>query len=80
MFDNVAAFDGDSTMIKIFPLPAVLTVLTAVDFLAAVFFVVLVVLVFEVFAAEAVFFAVFFTLASVSADVFFDAGIVITPV
>ena len=82
MFDNVAAFEGDSTTIKIFPLSVPVT-FTAVDFLAAVFFVVafFVALVFVVLvlAAEAVF-AVFFVLASVVADDFLDAGIVITPV
>ena len=75
MLDKVAAFEGDSTMIKILPLPAAFT---AVDFLAAVFFVALVFVVL-VLAAEAVF-AVFFVLASVAADDFLDAGIVITPV
>ena len=58
MFDNVSAFEGDSTTIKIFPLPAPVT------FTAAVFFVLF----------------SFLTLASVAADDFLDAGIVITPV
>ncbi|MBR2207810.1 MAG: hypothetical protein IJ859_03280 [Synergistaceae bacterium] len=84
MFDNVAAFEGDSTTIKIFPLPEPVTFTAAladVDFFAAVFFValVLVVLVLVVEAVFVVFFS-FLTLASVAADDFLDAGIVITPV
>ena len=67
MFDNVSAFEGDSTTIKIFPLPAPVTFTAAladVDFFALVFFVLF----------------SFLTLASVAADDFLDAGIVITPV
>ena len=60
MFDNVSAFEGDSTTIKIFPLPAPVTFTAAL----AVFFVLF----------------SFLTLASVAADDFLDAGIVITPV
>ena len=79
MLDNVAAFEGDSTTIKIFPLPLlVLTALTFVFVLAAVDFFAAVFLVFVVLAA--VVFLVFLVFTSVSADDFLDAGIVITPV
>ncbi len=68
MFDSVAAFDGDSTTTKIFPLPVAFT---AVDFLVVDFLAVVVVL------------ALVFVLVVVLPDfagVFFDVGIVITPV
>ena len=64
MFESVAAFDGDSTMIKTFP--------------SAELFEVLAVFVVLVFAADEVFSFVF-SFTRVLA-VFFDAGIVITPV
>ena len=75
MFERVAAFDGDSTMIKTFPSAELFEVLTVLVFAAdeaLTVFVVLVVLV-------AVFFVFSFTVP-VLADVFFDVGIVITPV
>lgn len=79
MFESVAAFDGDSTMIKTFPLPDVFDVLTVLTVLAVLTVFVLAA-VAEVFVAFLV--LVFTVRLAVSgfADVFLDAGIVITPV
>ena len=70
MFESVAAFEGLSTIINILPLPLLVVEVFEI-FLAGVF----VVVVF--FAAAFVVFVVFFPAEAV---VFFDAGIVITPV